>query len=190
MHKRGFTLIELIVVIAIIAILAAVIAPNAFKAIEKSKISRAMADAKVFRTGAFDYYSDIGFWPPDVNRGFDPGFMQAVPWNPEGYGGGMGLVTTGYPANWQTIVATFWQGPYFIKWPSITPWAGKYDWNHWTAPTNRYGVMVPAGCYVGIQRNYANNNPIPAHSEQLMLDSDFDADLGLNGEVQLMLTVF
>ena len=37
--RKGFTLIELIVVIAIIAILAAIIAPNAFRAIEKAKAS-------------------------------------------------------------------------------------------------------------------------------------------------------
>ncbi|NCC82098.1 MAG: prepilin-type N-terminal cleavage/methylation domain-containing protein [Clostridia bacterium] len=38
-NKKGFTLVELLVVIAIIAILAAVVAPNAFKAIEKSKVT-------------------------------------------------------------------------------------------------------------------------------------------------------
>ncbi|WP_333870599.1 type II secretion system protein [Desulforamulus putei] len=37
--NRGFTLVELLVVIAIIGILAAVIAPNAFKAVEKGKVA-------------------------------------------------------------------------------------------------------------------------------------------------------
>lgn len=38
-NQKGFTLIELLVVIAIIGILAAVIAPNVFAQIEKSKAS-------------------------------------------------------------------------------------------------------------------------------------------------------
>jgi general secretion pathway protein G len=61
--KKGFTLIELLVVIAIIAILAAVIAPNAFKAIEKSKVSSAISDYKAIKTASLSYYSDTGKWP-------------------------------------------------------------------------------------------------------------------------------
>lgn len=68
MRIKAFTLIELIVVIAIIAILAAVVAPNAFRAIEKSKITRGMSDSKALRVASDAYYADIGFWPPDVNR--------------------------------------------------------------------------------------------------------------------------
>lgn len=60
--KKGFTLVELLVVIAIIAILAAIIAPNAFKAIEKSKVATAEADYKAIKTAALGYYSDNGTW--------------------------------------------------------------------------------------------------------------------------------
>ena len=38
-NKKGFTLVELLVVIAVIAILASVIAPNAFSAMEKAKVA-------------------------------------------------------------------------------------------------------------------------------------------------------
>ena len=61
--KKGFTLIELIVVIAIIAILAAIIAPNAFRAIEKSKVARAVADLKNIKTATLTYRTDTGRWP-------------------------------------------------------------------------------------------------------------------------------
>lgn len=63
MLSKSFTLIELIVVIAIIAILAAIIAPNVFKAIEKAKISRTVADMKSIKTAVLSYYADTGSWP-------------------------------------------------------------------------------------------------------------------------------
>ncbi|MDD2702767.1 MAG: type II secretion system protein, partial [Candidatus Omnitrophica bacterium] len=60
---KGFTLIELIVVIAIISVLSAIIAPNAFRAIEKAKLARVEADAKAIKTAAFSMYADTGMWP-------------------------------------------------------------------------------------------------------------------------------
>ncbi|MBC2399640.1 prepilin-type N-terminal cleavage/methylation domain-containing protein [Clostridium tetanomorphum] len=104
--KKGFTLVELLVVIAIIAILAAIIAPNAFKAIEKSKVATAESDYKAIKTAALSYYSDTGEWPKndDEKNGEDPGFVT----NP---GEGLGKV---------------WNGPYLEKWPTKNPWGGMY----------------------------------------------------------------
>lgn len=65
MGRRGFTLIELLVVIAIIGILAAIIAPNAFKAIEKAKVVKVISDVNAIKTAALLYYSDAGVLPPD-----------------------------------------------------------------------------------------------------------------------------
>ena len=55
--RKWFTLIELIVVISIIAVLSAIIAPNAFRAIEKSKITKALSDIKtsIFDTPGAEY---------------------------------------------------------------------------------------------------------------------------------------
>lgn len=107
--KRGFTLIELIVVIAIIAILAAIIAPNAFKAIEKANISATIEDFRSIKTAAMAYYADAGIWPIS---GCEEGLTQntdcsgAVP--PADAVGG-------------------WDGPYLEKWPSRSRWgAGAY----------------------------------------------------------------
>ena len=64
--QAAFTLIELLVVIAIIGILAAVIAPNAFRAVEKAKVSHLAQNLGALRTAVLAYYADVGFWPPDV----------------------------------------------------------------------------------------------------------------------------
>ena len=58
--KAGFTLIELIVVIAIIAILGAIIAPNAFRAIEKANVQKAIIDIKKIASSAMEYSADTG----------------------------------------------------------------------------------------------------------------------------------
>ena len=65
--KKGFTLVELIVVVAIIALLVAVAAINAFKAIEKGKISAFMRDYREIKTAAVSYYADTSNWPANNN---------------------------------------------------------------------------------------------------------------------------
>lgn len=101
--KKGFTLVELLVVIAIIAILAAIIAPNAFKAIEKSKVATAEADYKAIKTAALGYYTDTGKWPGTQSTGVDPGLAVATLAGVDGF-----------------------NGPYLEKWPSKNPWGGNY----------------------------------------------------------------
>ena len=97
--KDAFTLTEIIVVVAVIAILTAVIIPNAFKAIEKSQVSKAAFDLKVIAKTALQYYADTGQFPPSDTR---------YP-----YGDGFISNTAGIPG---------WDGPYLSKWPS-QPWA-------------------------------------------------------------------
>ena len=104
MKNKGFTLIELIVVIAIIAILAAIIAPNAFKAIEKAKISATIEDFRSIKTGSMSYYSDTGDWVDSC---------AVSPCN-------AGFIATDATAGWD--------GPYLEKWPPAAKWAGNYTW--------------------------------------------------------------
>ena len=91
MLRKGFTLVELIVVIAIIAVLAAVVAPNAFKAVEKAKVSGVISDYNAIKTATMAYYGDCGGWPTDVAN------------------------LTTQPA---TAVCDSWDGPYLEKTPA------------------------------------------------------------------------
>lgn len=115
-NRKGFTLVELIVVIAIIAILAAVIGPNIFQTIEKGKISAATSDFKAIKTGVLSYYSDTGMWPADsaAKEGF---------------------VTT------PTAAVEGWDGPYIEAWPTKNPWGGVYTFkNIVSGATNPFGA--------------------------------------------------
>jgi general secretion pathway protein G len=99
--KKGFTLVELIVVIAIIAVLAGIVAIRSFEAIEKGKIASLMRDYKTIKTAAISYYSDTSTWPANNNAS-----VSLV--KSDGLSG--------------------WSGPYLESWPKLDPWSGNYIW--------------------------------------------------------------
>jgi len=101
--RKGFTLIELIVVIAIIAILAAIIAPNAFKAIEKAKISRTLGDYRSIKTAVMGFHVDTTTWPTD-------GCEESLATNNTCTAAGVALDVAEGIADWD--------GPYLESWPS------------------------------------------------------------------------
>jgi prepilin-type N-terminal cleavage/methylation domain-containing protein len=150
MRKYGFTLIELIVVIAIIAILSAVIAPNAFKAIEKSKITRLTADMRAVKSGALAYYSDIGLWPPDVCPDEDPGFISANNYGTRCCGANYPPAAPYLPPDYDKIINRSWDGPYLEKFPPPTPWGGSYDWEYW--PDGEW--LQPPGVYISVRSKH------------------------------------
>lgn len=94
--KKAFTLVELLIVIAIIAILAAIIAPNAFKAIEKGKVDKIIGDCKAIEGATLQHYADTGEWPR---------FESESSTN-----------STGYLKEYGTGLNN-WNGPYLERWP-------------------------------------------------------------------------
>lgn len=184
--RPGFTLIELLVVISIISLLSSIVLATLNSAREKGKFAQAVADAAAFKT-AIEFYNDqMGFYPPDLGRGWDPGLMKPLPWNPDT--GATTIPACAWcPAGWDTIAQQRWDGPYLRSWPGPTPWGGTYDYNYWPTGSTRYGCTIPPGVYIGVQRDYADVKPISAQAEQLMLDQRIDGDGCLNGEAQIML---
>lgn len=108
-RKKGFTLIELIAVVAIIAILAAVILPNVFGQIRKSRTSRNLSEVEDIRKGALMYFADVGLWPVEV--GNTDGAIDR-------------LLSNSAPLI--TKAVSNWRGPYLDKAPRTgTP--GRYS---------------------------------------------------------------
>ncbi|MBI4086535.1 type II secretion system protein [Candidatus Kaiserbacteria bacterium] len=190
--RSGFTLIELLVVIAIIGLLASVVMASLNSARDKGRIAASVQTQRQMERALALYYDDMGFYPPDVGRGWDPGLAKALPYNPDA--GVDCNLTPGScgacahcPSDWVAQAQARWRGPYLSVWPGATPWGGEYDYNYWGTGAGRYGCTVPAGMYIGVQGDYSNANTIPAASEQQMLNQGLDSDGCLDGESQMLL---
>lgn len=61
--RKGFTILELLVVVAIIAIIAVIAIPNYSGAVDKAKASRELAEAETVQKAVTMYYMDYGHYP-------------------------------------------------------------------------------------------------------------------------------
>jgi prepilin-type N-terminal cleavage/methylation domain-containing protein len=75
--RRGFTLIELIVVVSIIAILAMLATFGMLRSRELSKLARVSSELSTIATSATQYASDNNYqYPPDTSRSVPPGLEK------------------------------------------------------------------------------------------------------------------
>jgi general secretion pathway protein G len=101
-RKRGFTLIEILVVIVVIAILATLVAPNVFQHVSTAKSSTAKSQIEMLSTALDAYRLDNGQYPT-TQQG-----LAALITKP----------TIDAPATWR--------GPYLRKEIPLDPWNEPY----------------------------------------------------------------
>jgi len=103
MDRRGFTLIEIMVVIAVIAILASLVAPNVFRHVGTANETTARAQIEMLGAALDAYRLDNGRYPT-TSQG-----LSALMTPPGGEGG-----------------ARNWRGPYLRREVPLDPWGSPY----------------------------------------------------------------
>lgn len=79
MNRKGFTLIELMIVVAIIGILAAVAIPKFAELLERSRDGATKGNLNSIRSAISIYYAqNEGKWPTDLTTDFS-GFLTVIP---------------------------------------------------------------------------------------------------------------
>jgi len=109
--KKGFTLIEMIVVIAILAVLSIAIIPLISNLIDKSRVSRFLADSDLVRTAALSVQADIGTLDDSIFFADANNIMLST------------LVVNRNLAGNQLGK---WDGPYLEEGVDTHPWGGVY----------------------------------------------------------------
>lgn len=102
-RKRGFTLLELLVVVAIIATLAAVVAPSVFRNVGDAKVSAAKTQIESLSLALNSYRMDNDAFP-STEQGLDA--LRTIP-------------TSGEPPR-------NWKGPYLTRVVPLDPWGRPY----------------------------------------------------------------
>ncbi|MFZ7126609.1 MAG: type IV pilin protein [Desulfobacterales bacterium] len=91
--RRGFTLIEMMIVVAIISILATIAMPNFQKALIRARETSLSRSLFVMRDTIDQYYADHGRYPESLSELAEENYIRAIPMDP----------FTGSDSTWITI---------------------------------------------------------------------------------------
>ena len=133
-HRRsrsGFTLVELIIAFFIVAILAAVMTVHTQWIRHRALSAIFFSDIRQVKIAAGRFEHDIGYYPPDVNRGVDPGLITKYGWQ-----------AGGHSSKWDLVDLSEWSGSYLEEWDEWkrNPWGGLYDWDNYEPGYNYMGI--------------------------------------------------
>lgn len=101
-RRRGFTLLELLVVLIIIGLLAGIVGPRLFKNVSKSQVTTARAQIDALSKALDQYRLDVGHYPSTAEG------LAALMTRPAG------------EANWS--------GPYLKRAAPLDPWGMPYQY--------------------------------------------------------------
>ena len=82
MRRRGFTLVEMLLVLMLIALLATLVTPVVTGGIARARESTLRADLYALRKAIDDYYADIGAYPQDLDELVTKRYLRRIPPDP------------------------------------------------------------------------------------------------------------
>ncbi len=81
-RRRGFTLLELLVVMAIIGTLLTIAAPRYFRSLQRSREAVLRQDLATLRESIDKFYGDTGKYPPTLAALVDKKYLHNIPVDP------------------------------------------------------------------------------------------------------------
>jgi general secretion pathway protein G len=81
-RRRGFTLLELLVVMAIIATLLTIAVPRYFRSLQRSREAVLKQDLTTLRESIDKFYGDTGKYPPTLAVLVEKRYLRSIPVDP------------------------------------------------------------------------------------------------------------